>query len=261
MTDHTDTRSHWQTTLVTDHTDERPCRLETILMTHHTDERPCRLETILMTHHTDERPCRLETMLMTHHTDERPCRLETILMTHHTDERPCRLETMLMTHHTDERPCRLETMLMTHHTDERPCRLETILMTHHTDEGSYWWEELHLGDSNWKLFQVGYPVDTSTDMSFLLRVSVTHRPALARSILGRWKEQSLQMKPLSLPIVQGISRPTKGIRNTFWHNGIQCKNENKGEKPPSLETLQKKKGKSTKEAKGTHKSSIRMNWE
>jgi len=78
---------------------------------------------------------------------------------------------------------------------------------------------------------------------------------LARSILGRWKERSLRMKPPSLPIVQGISRPTKGIRNTFWHTGTQCKNENKGEKPPSQETLQKKKGKSTKEAKGTHKSS------
>ena len=96
--------------------------------------------------------------------------------------------------------------------------------------------ELHLGDSNWKFFQVGYPVDTPTDMSFLLRVSVTHRPALARSILGRWKERSLRMKPPSLPIVQGISRPTKGIRNTFWHTDTQCKNENKGEKPPSLET-------------------------
>ena len=36
-------------------------------------------------------------------------------------------------------------------------------------EGSF-----SLGDSNWKLFQVGYPVDTHTDMNFLLRVSVTH---------------------------------------------------------------------------------------
>ena len=54
-------------------------------------------------------------------------------------------------------------------------------------------------------------------MSFLLRVSVTHRPALGRSILGRGKERSLRMKPPSLPIVQGISKSTKGIRNTFWH--------------------------------------------
>ena len=122
-------------------------------------------------------------------------------------------------------------------------------------------KELHLGDSNWKFFQVGYPVDTPTDMNLLLRVSVTHRPALASSILGRWKERSLRMKPTPLPIVQGISRPTKGIRNTFWHIDTQCKNENKGEKPPLLETLQKKKGKSTKEAKSTHKFSRRMNSE
>ena len=118
--------------------------------------------------------------------------------------------------------------------------------------------QLPLGDSNWKFFQVGYPVDTPTDMNLLLRVLVTHRPALARSILGKWKERSLRMKPPSLPVVQGMSRPTKGIRNTFWHTGTQCKNENKWEKPPSLENLQKKKG---KEAKGTHKSSTRMNSE
>ena len=71
------------------------------------------------------------------------------------------------------------------------------------------------GDSNWKFFQVGYPVDTHTNMNLLLRVSVTHRPALARLILGSWKERSLRMKPPSLPIVQGISGSTKRIRNTF----------------------------------------------
>ena len=46
-----------------------------------------------------------------------------------------------------------------------------------------------LGNSNWKLFQVGYPVD----MNFL---------RIARLSLG-W----------SLPILQG---PTKGLKNTFW---------------------------------------------
>ena len=61
-----------------------------------------------------------------------------------------------------------------------------------------------LGDWNWKLFQVGYPVDTHTDMNFLLRVLITHRPAFARLILGRWKELSLWMKPPSLPVLQGI---------------------------------------------------------
>jgi len=74
-----------------------------------------------------------------------------------------------------------------------------------------------LGDSNWELFQVGYTVDTHTDMNFLLRVSVTHRPAFARLNLGRLNERSLRMKPPSLPILQGI------LRNTFWHLGTQCK--------------------------------------
>ena len=61
-----------------------------------------------------------------------------------------------------------------------------------------------LEDSNWKLFQVGYPVDTHIDMNILLTVSVTHRLAFARLTLGRWKERSLLMKPPSLPILQGI---------------------------------------------------------
>ena len=77
------------------------------------------------------------------------------------------------------------------------------------------------GDSNWKLFQVGYPVVTHTDMNFLLRVSVTHRPAFARLILGRWKERSLRMKPPSLPILQGIypDRPkdSEKLILTPWH--------------------------------------------
>ena len=68
-------------------------------------------------------------------------------------------------------------------------------------EGSF---ILGLGDSNWNFFQVGYPGDTHTDMNFLLRVSVTHCPAFARLILGRWKERSLRTKPPFLPIVQGI---------------------------------------------------------
>ena len=61
-----------------------------------------------------------------------------------------------------------------------------------------------LGDLNRNLFQVGYPVDTHTDMNFWLRVSVTHRPAFARLTLAGWKERSLRMKPPSLPILQGI---------------------------------------------------------
>ena len=41
---------------------------------------------------------------------------------------------------------------------------------------------------------------------------------------------------------RNISRPTKGLRNTFHSAKIKIK---KGEKPFSQETLQKKKGKST----------------
>ena len=82
-----------------------------------------------------------------------------------------------------------------------------------------------LGDSNWKLFQVGYPVDTHTDMNFLLNVSVTHRPAFARLIHGRWKERSLQISETSVlaSSTRNVSRPTKGFRNTFWHLGTKCK--------------------------------------
>ena len=106
-----------------------------------------------------------------------------------------------------------------------------------------------LGDSNWKLFQVGYPVDTHTDMNFLLRVSVTHRPAFARLILGRWKERSLRMKPPSLPILQGIypDRP-KDSEIHFDNLAPSAKMKIKiWEKPPSQQTLQKMKMKSTKE--------------
>ena len=77
-----------------------------------------------------------------------------------------------------------------------------------------------LGDSNWNFFQVGYYVDTHTDMDFLLRVSVTHRPALARLILGRWKERSLWMKPPSLQFykeyIQTDQRTQQYIL-TRWH--------------------------------------------
>ena len=35
--------------------------------------------------------------------------------------------------------------------------------------------ELHLGDSNWKFFQVGYPVDTPTNIRFADRLTFTLR--------------------------------------------------------------------------------------
>ena len=106
-----------------------------------------------------------------------------------------------------------------------------------------------LGDSNWKLFQVGYPVDTHTDMNFLLRVSVTHCPAFARLIIGRGKERSLRMKPPSLPILQGIypDRP-KDSEIQFDALAPSAKIKiKKREKLPPQETLQKMKRQSTKE--------------
>ena len=110
-------------------------------------------------------------------------------------------------------------------------------------------EKFILGDSNWKLFQVGYPVDTHTDMNFLLWVSVTHRPAFARLILGRWKEWSLQMKPPSLPILQGIypDQPKDSEIHFDTLAPSATIKTKKGEKPLSQETLQKMKEKSTKE--------------
>ena len=95
--------------------------------------------------------------------------------------------------------------------------------------------------SIWTFFQVGYPVDTH--MNFLLRVSVTHRPALAGLILGRRKERSLRMKSPSLPVLQGIypDRPKESeIHFDTLAPSAKIKIK-KGEKP-SQETLQKKKG-------------------
>ena len=105
-----------------------------------------------------------------------------------------------------------------------------------------------LGDSNWKFFQVGYPVDTHTDMNVLLKVSVMHRPAFARLILGMVDRRNdlfgwnFHPSQFYKEYIQTNQRTQKYIL-TPWHQ-IKTK---KGEKPPSQETLQKKKGKSTKE--------------
>ena len=116
-----------------------------------------------------------------------------------------------------------------------------------------------LGDSIWKFFQVGYPVDTHTDMNFLLRVSVTYRPALAGLIFGRWKERSLRMKSPSLPILQGIypDRPKESeIHFDTLAPSAKIKIK-KGEKPPSQETPEKER-EINKSGRCTHKSSARM---
>ena len=97
-----------------------------------------------------------------------------------------------------------------------------------------------LGDSNWTFFQICFPVDTHTDM----RVSVTHRPAFARLILGRWKERSLRMKPPSLQILQGIypDRP-KDSEIHFDTSATSAKIKiKKGEKPHHKKPSRKRNG-------------------
>ena len=68
---------------------------------------------------------------------------------------------------------------------------EGSLFSFHTFPKDSSRRKLHPWRFELDIFQVGYPVDTHTDVNFLLRVSVTHRPAFARLILGRWMEQSL----------------------------------------------------------------------
>ena len=112
--------------------------------------------------------------------------------------------------------------------------------------------ELHLGDSNWKLFQVGYPVDTSTDMSFLLRVSVTHRPALARSILGRWKERSSDETSVLANCTRNIQTDQRNQKHilTHWHPVQKWKQRRKTSftrNPPEKEREINKRGKKYKQ--------------
>ena len=108
-----------------------------------------------------------------------------------------------------------------------------------------------LGGSNWKLGQVGYPVDTHTDMIFFTR---GYRSRIARLSLG-WSlvdgRKGLcgwNLRPCQFykEYIQTDQRTQKYIL-TPWHP-VQRLKFKKGEKPFSQETLQKKKGKSTKEA-------------
>ena len=47
--------------------------------------------------------------------------------------------------------------------------------------------ELHLGDSNWKFFQVGYPVDTPTDILSYPKIIVSKNPqARGGKGFGTW---------------------------------------------------------------------------
>ena len=73
--------------------------------------------------------------------------------------------------------------------------------------------------------------------------------AFARLILGRWKERSLRMKPPSLSVLQGIY-PDRPKDSEIHFDTLAPSAKVKileREKPPSQETLQKMKEKSTKE--------------
>ena len=114
--------------------------------------------------------------------------------------------------------------------------------------------------SIWKFFQVGYPVDTHTYMNFLLRVSVTHRPALAGLIFCRRKERSLRMKSPSLPILQGIypDRPKESeIHFDTLAPSAKIKIE-KRRKTSFTRNSPEKEREINKSGRCTHKSSARM---
>ena len=121
-----------------------------------------------------------------------------------------------------------------------------------------------LGDSNWKLFQVGYPVDTHTDMNFLLRVSVTHHSAFARLILGRWKERCLRMEPPSLPILQlykeyiQTGQRTQKYILTPWHPVQRLKLKKRRKTAVTRNPTENERA-INKRGKCAHKSSARMN--
>ena len=111
-----------------------------------------------------------------------------------------------------------------------------------------------MGASSWRfeleIFPSRLPCGHPYRHEPLLRVSVTHRPALARSILGRWKERSLRMKPPSLPIVlvrniQTDQRNQKHIL-THWHPVQKWKQRRKTSftrNPPEKEREINKRGK------------------
>ena len=107
-----------------------------------------------------------------------------------------------------------------------------------------------LGDSNWKLFQIGFPVDTHTDMIFFTK---GYRSRIARLSLGwslvdgrngffGWNLRPCQFYK---EYIQTDQRTQIHFDTLAPSAKIKIK---KGEKPFSQETLQKKKGKSTKEA-------------
>ena len=139
----------WETTVMTDHADDRP------LWDYH-DDRPPQWETngtrnhpepIMVTGHPNERPLGWETTLrlswwqttlMRDHPIERTLIWEATLMTDHWDDIPPWWETTEMRSHP-------QTIMMTDHPDEWPLGWEATimrdhLMTDHWDKRPLWWE-------------------------------------------------------------------------------------------------------------------------
>ena len=119
----------WETTLMTDHPDERLSWWETTLMRDHTDERPHLWQTTLIRDHPDERLSWWKTTLMRDHPDEttqmRDHPDETVLLKDHPDERPPWWETTLMRYCPDELLSCWKTRIWDH-TDERPLLIKKI---------------------------------------------------------------------------------------------------------------------------------------
>ena len=113
-----------------------------------------------------------------------------------------------------------------------------------------------LGDSNWKLFQVGHPVDTHTDMIFFTR---GYRSCIARLSLG-WSLVdgrkglfwwNLRLCQFYKEYIQTDQRTQKYILTK-----IKIK---KGEKTFFTRNPPEKEREINKWGKWTHKSSARMN--
>ena len=118
-----------------------------------------------------------------------------------------------------------------------------------------------LGDSNWKLFQVGYPVDTHTDDFFtrgyrsrIARLSLGWSLVDGRKGLFGWNLRPCQFYK---EYIQTDQRTQKYIL-TPWHPAQRLKfkkGKNLFHKKPSPE----KEREINKRGKWTHKSSARMN--
>ena len=125
-------------------------------------------------------------------------------------------------------------------------------------EGSFF-----LGDLNWKLFQVGYPVDTHTDMIFFTRGywSRITRLSLGWSLVdGRKGLFGWNLRPCQFykEYIQTDQRTQKYILTPLKIN-LQRLKLKKGEKNSFTRNTPEKEREINKRGKWMHKSSARMN--